>query len=65
MSSAPVRGLKEFPHTGGFSIRERSELPSCAPGQSIIPTARRRDHSDRRRTTHRTYDTVAQDEERG
>jgi hypothetical protein len=35
---APVRGLKELPHTGGFSIRERNELPSWVPGQSIIPT---------------------------
>lgn len=25
---APVNGLKEFPHTGGLSIRERNELPS-------------------------------------
>lgn len=37
VSRAPVRGLKEFPHTGGLSIRERKELPSWVPGQSIIP----------------------------
>lgn len=28
VSRAPVSGLKEFPHTGGLSIRERNELPS-------------------------------------
>lgn len=37
VSRAPVRGLKEFPQTGGLSIRERNELPSWLPGQSIIP----------------------------
>lgn len=42
MSKAPVRGLKEFPHTGGLSMRERNELPSWLPGQSIIPVAQTR-----------------------
>lgn len=28
VSMVPVRGLKELLHTGGFSIRERKELPS-------------------------------------
>lgn len=37
MSRAPVRGLKEFPQTGGLSMRERNELPSWLPGQSIMP----------------------------
>lgn len=42
MSKAPVRGLKEFPQTGGLSMRERNELPSWLPGQSIIPVAQTR-----------------------
>lgn len=42
VSRAPVRGLKEFPHTGGLSIRDRNELPSWLPGQSIIPAAQTR-----------------------
>lgn len=28
VSKAPVSGLKEFPDTGGLSMRDRSELPS-------------------------------------
>lgn len=42
VSRAPVSGLKEFPHTGGLSIRERNELPSCVPGQSIIPAEKQK-----------------------
>lgn len=37
VSMAPVRGLKELLHTGGFSMRERRELLSWMPGLSIIP----------------------------
>lgn len=44
VSRAPVSGLKEFPQTGGFSMRERRELPSWTPGQSIIPANMRTSH---------------------
>lgn len=51
VSRAPVRGLKEFPQTGGLSMRERSELPSWVPGQSIMPAAQHKTEHDIRQST--------------
>lgn len=45
VSMAPVRGLKEFPQTGGFSINERRELPSWEPRVSIMPGGEQRSHN--------------------
>lgn len=37
MSMVPVRGVKELPQMGGFSMRERRLLLSWEPGRSIMP----------------------------
>lgn len=37
VSMVPVRGVKELPQMGGFSMRERRLLLSWEPGRSIMP----------------------------
>lgn len=37
VSMVLVRGVKELPQIGGFSMRERRLLLSCEPGRSIMP----------------------------